>query len=267
MCSLNPEVVYLAADSRYAGLRSPLSDKAQKVIGIGPSALCGFSGMLRFTRTAFEEGAVIEEETFELPRIIGDLPRLQEQSRPQDIAGAFTEAVQCAVAPIWKRFGAGLDEPFRRAPSPSSRLAELVYLDRAPDGYVSFFTLELRYSSRRTDAHAYDILMEEPVVKNRLFGRVQTPMVHWRGMTSCVVDKGASSSVEFQKDPAATILRAFASAQLTQRCKSAIGGPIDIGSIDAFGRRWVQKKPEPTKSDPAMSDLNHLRSGARTDTH
>jgi hypothetical protein len=110
---------------------------------------------------------------------------------------------------------------------------------------VSFFTLELRYSSRRTDAGAYEARMEGPVVKPRLFGKVRTPGVHWRGMTSCVADKGSLSMAEFRKDPAATILKAFASAQMTQRCKSAIGGPIDIGSIDASGRRWIQKKQEP----------------------
>jgi hypothetical protein len=251
MCALNSEAVYMAADSRYAGLRPPLSDRAQKVVGIGPSALCGFSGLLRFTRTAVNglEGTAINEATFELPAIVSQLPPLQAKSRPEDIAYAFSEAVEGALTPIWKRFGCELDEPFRHGRSPSNRLAELLYLDRSPDGYVSFFALELRHSSQRSGRHTYEILLEKPVIKSRLFGRIRTPVVHWRGMTSCVADKATLSTADFQHRPAAAILRAFASAQMTQRCKSAIGGPVDIGSIDASGRRWIQNKCEPTLSD------------------
>ncbi len=253
MCALNPEAVYMAADSRYAGLRPPLADMAQKVIGIGSSALCGFSGLLRFTRTVFNdrERTVIDEATFELPVIVSQLAPLRAQPKPENIASAFAEAVECAVAPIWKRFGGDLDEPFRHTQSRSNRLAELVYLDRSSDGYVSFFALELRHSSHRTGKRTYEILLERPVVKSRLFGKVRKPVVHWRGMTSCVADKGTLSMAEFHEGPAAAILRAFASAQMTRRCKSAIGGPIDIGSIDASGRRWIQSKREQTLSNPA----------------
>jgi|HubBroStandDraft_1064217.scaffolds.fasta_scaffold02267_5 hypothetical protein len=253
VCALNPEAVYMAADSRYVGLGPPLADRAHKVVGIGPSALCGFSGLLRFTRTVFndQERTAIDEATFELPAIVSQLAPLQAQPKPENIASSFAEAVECAVAPIWKRFGGELDEPFRHPQSRSNRLAELVYLDRSPDGYVSFVALELRYSSHRTGTHTYEILLEKPVVKSRLFGRVPTPVVHWRGMTSCVADKGTLNMAEFQKGPAAAILKAFASAQMTRRCKSAIGGPIDIGSIGASGRRWIQSKREPTVSDRA----------------
>jgi hypothetical protein len=266
MCALNRDAVYMAADSRYAGLCPPLADTAQKMVGIGPSALCGFSGLLRFTRTTFntQEGVATEQATFELPAIVSELPPLQAQSRPEDITDAFAEAIQSAVVPIWKRFGTGLDEPFGRAHAPSSRLAELVYLDRSPNGYVSFFVLELRHSSHRTGTRTYEVRLERPVVKLGLFGTVRAPVFHWHGMTSCLADHGTLNPAEFHECPTSTILKAFASAQMTRRCKSAIGGPVDICSIDASGRRWIQRKQQ---CQSRADQPSQPRSGAQLDIH
>jgi hypothetical protein len=244
MCAMNPQAVYMAADSRFRGLSS---DSAQKVVEIGASALCGFSGLLRFTRTTFDgqERTVIDEATFELPEIVSQLQPLQAQTKPDHVVTAFAKAVECAVAPFWARFGTGLDEPFGQVESPFNRLAELVYLDRSADGYVSFFVLELRHSSHRTNTQTYEILLDRPVVKSRFFGKVRTPVVHWKGMTSCITDKSALDAADLEENPAPAILQAFRSAQITRRCKSAIGGQIDIGCIDASGRRWIQTKRQP----------------------
>ena len=99
-------------------------------------------------------------------------------------------------------------------------------------------------------AHTYDSRLEPPVIKRRHFGKVEVPAVHWLGMTSCIGDGAPLNAAACAADPAPAIITAFASAQTTRRCQSAIGGPIDIGRIDASGRRWLQNKAQMAASPP-----------------
>src|SRR5215831_658824 len=75
VCLVTPAAVYLSADSRYAHAPHSLRDSARKLIVCGPSALCGLSGLIRFTRTECDRGGddPVRQSTFELFDVIGGL--------------------------------------------------------------------------------------------------------------------------------------------------------------------------------------------------
>lgn len=71
VCLVTPAAVYLSADSRYARAPLGLRDSARKLIVFGPTALCGLSGLLRFTRTEFDRRGddFARQTTFELSEV------------------------------------------------------------------------------------------------------------------------------------------------------------------------------------------------------
>src|ERR1700722_7619258 len=74
VCLVTPAAVYLSADSRYANAPLAVRDSARKLIACGQSALCGLSGLLRFTRTECDsEGDLLHETTFELSDVVDEV--------------------------------------------------------------------------------------------------------------------------------------------------------------------------------------------------
>ena len=233
----------MAADSRFAGLEPPEGDSAEKIVEVGSTGLCGFSGMLRFTRSASDarKRMVLRASTFELPAIIRQSLTLRETSTHGRFPEHFAEAVWGAVSPVWRRFASGLDEPFGRL-GVRCRLADMVFLDRSSDGCVTCFTVRLQYSTHQIDARSFESRLEPPVIKGTISGAVSRFALHCFGMTSCIGEIPGIDFIHFQQAPANAIVEVFASAQRSKRCRSAIGGPVDIAVINRSGRYWIQSK-------------------------
>lgn len=249
VCLVTPGAVYLAADSRYAGAKAAVRDSARKLLPCGSSALCGISGLLRFTRTELDrrDETPASQMTFELAEIITSTRFETCEDTEPALASAFAECLYQALVPVWSVFANQLDRPFNTKGASITNpsiltLAELFYASWNASDRPFLCTITLKHSFHRSESGQYNSVLKRPVVQPVLDGPVTRPRIYLRGKRSCAYPppvpgliKGDFQAVEF-------IERIFRSAQLKRRCAMAIGGPIDIGVINPLGRRWLREK-------------------------
>jgi hypothetical protein len=229
-----------------------LRDSARKLIVCGTTALCGLSGLLRFTRTEGNHRGddLARQTTFELSDVVDGLGFEEAAGAEPQLAGMFTTRLHLALAPIWERFALNLDEPFgyTAAPAkcmdePSLRLAQLFYANREASGRAFLATIDLTHSLRRSNSGHYSSVLEAPVVRRLLFSPVGQPRLYVRGSRRCVRPEPLCCPVDGDAEALRIIERVFERARHATRCAAAIGGPVDVAVIDAAGRRWLKQKP------------------------
>jgi len=254
VCLVTPAAVYLAADSRYAHAPPRLRDSARKLVVCGPTALCGLSGLVRFTRTACHHRSnhLAHQSTFELSDVIEGLCFENAAGDEPELASLLAKRLHLELAPIWERFAIDLDEPpfgysARQAKSMdnlSLRFAQLFYVNREASGRALVATINLIHSLRRSKSGRYGSILEEPVVRRLLFSAVVDPCLYVRGMRRCVRPEQLSGPVDGDAEALRIIDRIFAQARSATRCAAAIGGPVDVAVIGSSGRRWLKQKTE-----------------------
>jgi len=251
VCLVTPAAVYLSADSRYAHAPLGLRDSARKLIVYGPTALCGFSGLLRFTRTECDRRGddLARQTTFELSEVAEGLGFEAAAGDEPGPAGMFTKRLHLALARIWERFAIDLDEPFgytaARAQSgtgPSLRLAQLFYVNRESSGRAFLATIDLTHSLRRSNSGHYSSVLEQPVVRRLLSGAVVEPRLYVRGARRCVRPEPLCGPIDGDAEALRIIEGVFERARHATQCAAAIGGPVDVAVIDTAGRRWLKQK-------------------------
>ena len=253
VCLVTPVAVYLSADSRYARAPLALRDSARKLIVCGPTALCGLSGLLKFTRTECDrrgEGPA-RQTTFELSDVVEGLGFEGAAGGEPRLASLFTKRLHLALVPIWERFAIDLDEPFGYSAVQAEskvalplRLAQLFYANRELSGRTFLATLSLTHSLRRSNCRQYSSVLEAPVLRRLLFSTVKQPRLYIRGMRRCVRPEPLFGPVDGDGEALRIIEEVFERARHTTQCAAAIGGPVDVAVIDAVGRRWLKQKPE-----------------------
>ena len=253
VCLVTPAAVYLSADSRYAHAPPCLRDSARKLIVYGPTALCGLSGLLRFTRTECDRRGDngSRQITFELSDVAQGLDFAGVAGDEPGLAGMFIKRLHLALTPIWERFAIDLDEPFGFTATQAEwkvvaplRLAQLFYVNREASGRAFLATIDLTHSIRRSNAGQYSSLLEAPVVRRLLFSAVVRPRLYVRGARRCVRAEALRGSVNGDAEALRIIERVFERARQSTQCAAAIGGPVDVAVIDAAGRRWLKQKSE-----------------------
>jgi hypothetical protein len=250
VCLATPAAIYLAADSRYAGAPVAVRNSARKLLPFGPTALCGLSGLLRFTRTErVRRGhGIARETTFELSDVVDGLGFEEAPGDEAELSATFTRRLHRALVAVWERFAIDLDEPFgpsarwESAIVRSLRLAELVYVSREPSGRAFLSTIELRHSLRQSSSGQYSSFLEAPSVRQLLYAPVVQPCLYLRGARWCVRPEPLESTVDGDANALDIIERVFERAQYGKRCAAAIGGPVDVAVIDSSGRRWLKQK-------------------------
>jgi hypothetical protein len=246
VCVIAPEAVYLAADSRYAGVSGTLGDSARKLLACGSSALCGLSGLVRFTRTEYDRGVeqASSETTFELSEIVDGLPCEGGEGEPE-VAAGFARGVHRALMPLWERYAIELDEPLgflRPRVGRRLRLAQLFYVNRPASGRAFLSTIDLEHRLVRTRSGRYDSALEMPVIRPVFHDVVVEPRIFVRGKRSCAQVEPICGPIESDGAAIGVIERIFDSARRGLRCASSVGGPVDVAVIDTAGRRWLRRK-------------------------
>ena len=251
VCVVTPAAVYLSADSRYAGAPGALRDSARKLLACGSTAICGLSGLVRFTRTEYARRGddVTSQTTFELSDIVDGLDFEKAPGEEPGLAQAFAERLHRALVPVWERFAILLDEPFgstRADPMAESplRLAQLFYVNREGSGRAFLSTIDLKHTVHVSASGHYSSVLEVPVIRPVLHGPVRETRIYVRGKRSCARPELFPDSVDADADALRIIEGVFEDAQRGARCAAAIGGPVDVAVIDGAGRRWLRQKPE-----------------------
>jgi hypothetical protein len=251
VCLVTPGAVYLSADSRYAHAPSALRDSARKLVVWGPTALCGLSGLLRFTRTERCGRGVgrVRQSTFDLADVVAGLPFEDANSDEPGLASLFAKRLYLALAPIWERFAIDLDEPFgykaAQAKSMDSlRLAQLFYVSYVTSSRAFLATIDLTHSIHRSNSGRYSSVLEEPVVRRLVFSAAVSPRLYVRGARRCVRPEPFCGPVDGEVEALRIIEGVFADARDSPRCAAAIGGPVDVAVIDSSGRRWLKQKTQ-----------------------
>ena len=156
VCVATPSAIYLSAASRYADAPRGLRDSARKLLPCGTTALCGLSGLLRFTRTEYELRGEqpASQTTFELADIVDDIQTHAADQEPA-LSSLFADSLFQALAPVWAHFTLHLDRPFgpTRAGSGDGsmlKLAQLLYANRSASGRAFLCTIDLQHSIRRS---------------------------------------------------------------------------------------------------------------------
>jgi hypothetical protein len=252
VCLVTSAAVYLAADSRYANAPPRIRDSARKLILCGPTALCGLSGLVRFTRTEYDRHGnhLGRESTFELSDVVEKLRFENAAGVEPELASWFAKRLHQELAPIWERFAIDLDElPFedngqqgKSMDTLSLRLAQLFYVNREGSSRTFLATIDLTHSLRRSKSGRYSCVLEEPVVRRLFFGAVSDPCLYVRGARRCVRPEPRCGSVEGDAEALRIIDGIFARARHVGHCAAAIGGPVDVAVIDSSGRRWLKQK-------------------------
>jgi hypothetical protein len=205
----------------------------------GATALCGISGLIRFTRTEFDlrRAVITNESSLDLAEVIGELiPGPAGADEPAG-ANALARELYHALLPLWWRLARGLDEPFL-APH---RLTDLLYANRGPSGLAFIASIPIRHCLRRSDSGFYESLIQLPQVRPLFHGRAERACFFARGRTECFdsIPLGRDSSDE---DAVRVLNAIFQRAAGDPRCASVVGGPVDIAVIDSSGRHWLQQK-------------------------
>ena len=266
-CLATPTAVYLSADSRYAHAPPDLRDSARKLIACGPTALCGFSGFLRFTRTECGRHGddLARQMTFELSDIAEGLAFESPASIEPGLADMFVKCLHLALAPIWERFAIDLDQPFGSTATqaksgvvPSLRLAQLFYVNREASGRAFLATIDLRHSVRRSTSGLYSSVLEPPVVRRLLFSAVEQPRLYLRGTRQRLRPGPLHGSVDGDTEALRIIDGIYKRARYASQCAATIGGPVDVAVIDSAGRRWLKRKTEIRTCRHAESGPSHV---------
>lgn len=254
VCLITPAAVYLAADSRYANAPPRLRDSARKLIFCGPTALCGLSGFVRFTRSECDahRNHLGRESTFELADVIERLQFENADGDEPELASWLTKRLHQELAPIWERFAIDLDEPpfgcngrqGKSTDTLSLRLAQLFYVNREASSRAFLATIDLTHSIRPLESGRFSSVLEEPVIRRLFFGTVADPRLYVRGARRCVRPEPRCGSVEGDAEALRIIDGIFAHARHPGRCAAAIGGPVDVAGIDSSGRRWLKQKTQ-----------------------
>lgn len=254
VCLVTPAAIYLAADSRYTHAPPGLRDSARKLIVCGPTALCGLSGLVRFTRTACDQrnNHLTHLSTFELSDVIEGLCFENAAGDEPELASFFAKRLHRELAPIWERFAIDLDEPpfgysvlqAESMDNLSLGLAQLFYVNREASSRSLIATINLVHSLRRSKSGRYSSILEEPVVRRLLFSPVVDPRLYVRGMGRCLRPEQLRGSVDGDAEALAIIDRIFARARSATRCAAAIGGPVDVAVVGSSGTRWLKQKTE-----------------------
>ena len=248
LCLVTPAAVYLSADSRYAGAPRTLRNAARKVLPCGPTALCGISGLLRFTRTDYDvrEDAPASQVTFELADFIDHIDLSGSDQEPV-LASLFAETLFRTLAPIWADFAHQLQRPFGAvnpgSDGPTHSLAQILYVNRSVSGHAFICAIDLAHSMRRSHSGEYSSVLERPVVRPVFHGPVTRERFYIHGRKSCIRLEPFPGAIKSDAQALEAIDRAFRTTQQESRCAKAIGGPVDIAAIDAMGRRWLRQKP------------------------
>lgn len=251
VCIVTPAGVYLSADSRYAGVSQSLRDSARKLLACGPTAICGLSGLVRFTRTEYDRHGedVTSEKTFELSEIVDGLDFDGTAGEEPELSVSFAQRLQQAFIPVWERFANQLDEPFgfSRAgwmDGVRLRLAQVFYVNRAGSGRAFLSTIDLEHTVHKSKSGQYGSVLEAPVIRPMFHDLVSRPRIFVRGKRSCAHLEPLSGPVDGDAAALRIIERIFEDARHGARCAAAVGGPVDVAVIDGSGRRWLKRKEQ-----------------------